>query len=176
MKRLSDWAEQWKMTPEAEQKMKEIQSGWNNKHYEDTFHHMIQPAVQKQQETLAEIIHNAVAVEAQPQAVAIQNPIHSRYFGDTHGKETPEVGQNISLEEYVEDLKEFKIVKDVYVLSDDREDDGTVSILIKLIPLMSLAPHVFDAENKHVTNYLQSTSIVYAKEIHVSFQYTEVYK
>lgn len=103
-------------------------------------------------------------------------PEKGRYLGDVRGVEKSDVGQMVSIDDYVTDLKEFKIVKDVYVLSDEREEDGTVSILLKLIPLMSVPPGAFDTENERITKYLESTSIHDAREVHVSFQYTEIFR
>lgn len=156
----------WKMSPEAKKKVEEITKGWGVKEYSKTGSVMSKP-----QSYVAK-----PSVGWDNKTTEPEKKQHARYLADVKGKEAPDVAQIVSIDEYVNDLKEFKIIKDIYVLSDDREEDKTLSVLIKLMPLMQLPPHVFDAENDRVTRYLQSTSVQDADEVHVSFQYTEVFK
>lgn len=176
MKKHSSGWDPWYMSPEAEKKAQELRSKWGSsnipkgsKFINTSLNKVGQEYVkQKEQE-----IHDAIKISAMATERIKEN---ARYLGDPRGKEKSVMGQVVSLEEYVEDLKEFRIIKEVYVLSDEREEDGTVSILIKLIPLRSIQQTAFDKENEHITAYLDSTSIKEAEEVHVSFQYTEVYK
>lgn len=161
--------EPWPMTDEAKKKVKEQVANWDKGSYALGFHQEYN------------LLENMTATTPKDHAFdtlrkMVQDSTPSpRYLGDARRKEKPPVSQTIELDEYIQDLKEFKIVKDVYVLADDRKDDKTLSILIKLTPLMAIPIAVFDKENEYVTAYLDSTAVFGAKEVHVSFQYTEVY-
>jgi hypothetical protein len=163
----------WNMSPDAEKKRNEMVKGWDDngermKGLEQLRAHVQMPAKSRSQ------------IQTQDKYFKPQdgwNTNRSRYLADKRGVDVSNnVQQTIELDEYVKDLKEFKIVKDVYVLSDDRADGGNIAILIKLKPLLSIPANVFDAENARITTYLQSTKIANAEEIEVSFQYTEVFK
>lgn len=178
MKRSSPLSDPWNMSPEAKKKAAEIQKSWDTRWLPDSMNDKIQQANANRENFVLSKLDKAFSSADTGQIKSgIKMPEQKqRYIGDEVGKETSEVKQVVELAEYTSDLKEFKIIKDVYVLSDDREDDGTISVLIKLIPLMSIPAQAFEAENNRITSYLQSTSVYQAKEIHVSFQYTEVYK
>ena len=87
-----------------------------------------------------------------------------RFIGDSRWKEVI-TRQEVTMEEYIQDLGEFPLVKDVYLLSDDREEDGTISVLVKFEPLMKIPPHAFDIENERITRYLKASYIKGVKEI-----------
>lgn len=108
-------------------------------------------------------------------AVGFELQLPPRYIGDKLKEVEDLAKQTVSLDDYVKDLKEFYLVDDIYVLSDDREDAGTVSILIKLMALMNVPEKMFQIENDKITNYLRATRVEKSYSVEVSFQYKEVY-
>lgn len=163
--RYSDSSDGWKMTPEAEKKRDEALKGWGK-----TTVPLHQPP------RLLDTLKEKRETKRAGWTMEYEPSDRARYLADKRGASMADTKQTIDIDAYVKDLKDFKIVQDVYILSDDREDDDTVTVLIKLKPLLSIPANVFDAENNHITNYLTSTKIVGAEEVHVSFQYTEVFK
>lgn len=128
------------------------------------------------QPTFEPIYHTPYHTPFNPQkATGLMIEMPPRYIGDKLKEVEDLAKQTVSLDDYVKDLKEFYLVDDIYVLSDDREDAGTVSILIKLMSLMDVPEKIFQIENDKITNYLRSTRVDKSYSVEVSFQYKEVY-
>lgn len=101
-------------------------------------------------------------------------PIKAQYIGETV-RELKESKQILDLDDYTKDLSDFDIVKSIYVLDDEREEGGDVSILIKLHELSNVSARELEKENEMLTNYLVHTKVRGAEKVFVSFQYMEVY-
>lgn len=80
-----------------------------------------------------------------------------------------------NLNEYLTVLKTYELVDDAYILSDNRDIDGTISIFVKLTPLSRLSKYQIQSYNKVLTRFLANAKIRGADAIEVNFQYKNVY-
>lgn len=99
------------------------------------------------------------------------------YIGDKRNEKSFTLNQYDfdDLDEFVDELKEYELVSEVYVLSDDREETGLVTILLRLSRLDDFTPEQLETRNKILTGFLRAASLKGAQAIAVNFQYTEVY-
>lgn len=82
----------------------------------------------------------------------------------------------IPLEDFVKRLEQMRLVKNVYVVDDTREELGSVSILLKLHNLGSFSPEELELGNGTITNFLETFLVEDSYQSIISFQYTEVYE
>lgn len=165
------------MTPEARKKRDEISKKWTDLGSPGVNINMpkfLIPEKPKSRNDIREELGFATLPDSSTQYMPAPT---QRYPGEAGGVNMDDkIQDSMSLEDFTEFLTKCFLVDTVYCLDDAREDEGFVHLLIKLIPLANLSPRQIDEGNEMLTNFLALTRVQDAKEVHVSFQYTEVYK
>jgi hypothetical protein len=164
------------MTPEAIGKASQIVAGWNNG---DDPKDAALELLKYQSDIMASLSHPSGGIKGADglrgwSRGELPPTIKAQYIGETV-RTLKESRQILDLDVYINDLTDFDIVKSIYVLDDEREEGGDVSILIKLHELSNVSAHALEKENEMLTNYLIHTKVRGAERVFVSFQYMEVY-